>query len=365
MNFLDRFWETVHQYPDKTAITDLNGTRIITYRELYMLSGRAAAKLIQTGGAAKKAVLVCMNRSIEYVAAEIGIMMAGAAFVPLPYEYPKEQISGIKKDCGAACTIDAAWMEDIGSFDPVVKGEEADTERALILYASGSDGRPKGIVHSHASLYRGAMRSVHAFGLGEEERLAASAPMSSAVCILEYFAILLSGGCVHILTEKARKDVRLLEDYYADNGITCGFISPKMLRYFKNRDGALKKVFTGGGRLSMLCGAGYELYHLYGTGKTAFLISFYKVEAPMENTPIGTPADGIEILLLDDEGNEVTDGAQGEICVRGIVGECYLNLEEQSARTFVRQEDGSILLHTGDIGQKLPDGNFVCVKRKG
>ena len=58
------------------------------------------------------------------------------------------------------------------------------------------------------------------------------------------------------------------------------------------------------------------------------------------------------------------DGEDGEICVCGVFGECYLNLDEQSARTFEHREDGKVLLHTGDIGRKLPDGNYIYVNRK-
>ena len=79
---------------------------------------------------------------------------------------------------------------------------------------------------------------------------------------------------------------------------------------------------------------------------------------------IGKPVQGVEIRLLDEQGEEVPDGEIGEICARGILGECYLNMEEQSARTFQVQEDGRILLHTGDLGRRLPDGNYVYVNRR-
>ena len=92
MNFLDDFQRMVQEYPEKTAIVDYHGTRSTTYRELDDLGRRAAAKLLRsniTGGAA---VLVCMDRRMEYVAAELGILMAGAAFVPVLPEYPRERL---------------------------------------------------------------------------------------------------------------------------------------------------------------------------------------------------------------------------------------------------------------------------------
>lgn len=369
MNFLDQFWQIVCQYPDSTAIVDRGGSRHTTYQELYVLSRKTAAKLGKEGDMTGKTVLVCMERRMEYVAAEIGIMMAGAAYVPLLPEYPQEQWDNIRKDCGAICAVDAAWMEAARQTDSVDdhfigRNGTADRDRALIIYTSGSTGQPKGIVHSHASLYGGVTRSVQALGLDETECMAASSPMSCITTVPEYFAVLSSGGCVHILSDEVREDVHLLEAYYAENDITCGFISPQQLPDFKNRGSALKKVFTGGQRLSMICGDGYVLYNCYGLSESASLVTSYKVEESVENTPIGRPASGVSITLLDENGREVSDGKEGEICIRGILGESYLNLEEQSKYTFRRLEDGAVLLHTGDIGRRLPDGNYVYVNRK-
>ena len=119
-NFLDKFQDIVSQYPDRTAIVDMDGARSTTYRELGELSRRVAAKLCAQGksgavsGIDGRSVLVCMDRRMEYVAAEIGIMMAGAAYVPLIPEYPQDRVDYIRKDCDAVCCIDAAWMEALG-----------------------------------------------------------------------------------------------------------------------------------------------------------------------------------------------------------------------------------------------------------
>ena len=161
--------------------------------------------------------------------------------------------------------IDAAWMENIGQYESVEEYTAGDRDRALIIYTSGSTGRPKGIVHSHASFYEGVLGNVATLGFGREERLAAAAPLSFAVSLLEYFSVLESGGCIHILPEEVRRDVRLMETYYAEKDITCGFVSPQMLRYFKNRGKALKKIATGSERVSMIGSDGYTLYNLYGS----------------------------------------------------------------------------------------------------
>ena len=364
MNFLDDFQYVVRTYPQKAALADCNGERMTTYGELENLSRRIAAKLLKSGGMSGRAVMVCMGRKMEYIAAELGIMMAGAAFVPVLPEYPKERLSYIKEDCKAVEVIDDGWLSDIGTYEPIQVQAREDGSRAMIIYTSGSTGYPKGIVHTMASLTQGVWRNRRVMNVDENDVQAAGAPMSFVVLILEYFAVLSRGGCSHILPEETRKDVRLLEDYFAEKGITCAFISPQILRLFKNKSRTLKKVATGSERVSMLAGDGYELYNCYGSSETAATALSYKVEEPMENTPIGKPLDGLEIFLLDEDGREVTDGEEGEICIKGVLAESYLNLEEQTAKTFIRQEDGSVLLHTGDIGRRTPDGNYVYVNRK-
>ncbi|MCI9446163.1 MAG: amino acid adenylation domain-containing protein [Lachnospiraceae bacterium] len=365
MSFLDEFQQIVYQYPERVALVDYNGERRTTYRELDVLSRKIAAKLKQTQEVSERAVLVCMGRRMEYIAAEIGIMAAGAAFVPVLPEYPQERIDFIREDCQAAAVIDEEWLSDVNDYEPCPPmWALADGSRALIIYTSGSTGRPKGIAHSMASFTHGVWRNRKAAFMEKDDVMAAMAPMSFVVLVLEYYSLLSRGGCIHILPEETRKDVRLMEDYFAEKEITCAFISPQMLRLFKSKSASLKRVMTGSERVSMLAGDGFDLYNIYGSSESAALVTSYKIKESMENTPIGKPVDGLTFFLLDGEGKEVAEGEMGELCIKGIFADAYLNLPEQSARTFIKQEDGEVLLHTGDIVKKLPDGNYLYVNRK-
>ncbi len=364
MNFLDEFQSMVSKSPDKTALVDFNGDRVTTYQELDTLSRRVAAKLGQAGNVTGKAVMVCMGRRMEYTAAEIGILMSGAAFVPVLPEYPSERLKFIEEDCQAAAVIDADWMADIGAYAPAEPVKAADQSRALIIYTSGSTGKPKGIVHSVASLSQGVHRNRMALDINEDEILGATAPLSFVVFIFEYFGVLSCGACVHMLPEEVRKDVHLMEDYFARHGITCAFISPQMLRFFRKKGNSLKKVMTGSERVSRLVGDGFTLYNIYGCSESAAVVSTYQISEAMENTPIGKPLGELKFFLLDEDGREVPEGEEGELCIKGIVADGYLNLEEKTAQTFIRQEDSTVLLHTGDMAKRLPDGNYLYVNRK-
>ena len=163
MNFLDEFQVMGRKYPNKPALADCNGERVTTYEELDALSRRIAAKLVQSGEMSGKAVMVCMGRKMEYIASEIGILMAGAAFVPVLPEYPEERISYIREDCQAEAMIDDKWLSDIENYEPIQPAAREDKSRAMLIYTSGSTGRPKGIVHTmesftHAEIGRASCR---------------------------------------------------------------------------------------------------------------------------------------------------------------------------------------------------------------
>ena len=373
MNFLQQFQTIVRQHPDRPALIDCDGQRSTTYGQLADLSARIASKLLRSaaqpdGGCldslSGRAVLVCMDRRMEYIAAEIGILMAGGAFVPVLPEYPAERLDYIEKDCQAAARIDTDWLSDIEGYEPAAAREIPDDGRAMLIYTSGSTGRPKGIIHTMAGLSEGVRRNRLGFHVDENDVMGAMVSMAFVVLVLEYFSVLSCGGRAHILGDEARKDVRRIEDYFAREGITCAFISPQILKLFRNRGTALKRVATGSERVSRLCGDGYELYNFYGASETAAMAAYYRIEAPMENTPIGKPAEGLAFFVLDEEGKEVPDGEEGELCIRGILADSYLNMPEQSERTFIKQEDGSVLLHTGDVVKRLPDGNYLYVNRR-
>lgn len=202
MNFLDEFQSMVSKSPDKAALVDFNGDRVTTYQELDTLGRRVAAKLGRAGNVTGKAVMVCMGRRMEYTAAEIGILMSGAAFVPVLPEYPSERLQFIEEDCQAAAVIDENWMADIQTYAPVEPAPVVDQNRAMITYTSGSTGKPKGIVHSMASLTQGAHRNRMALDINEDEILGATAPLSFVVLVFEYLGVLSCGACVHMLPEE-------------------------------------------------------------------------------------------------------------------------------------------------------------------
>ena len=126
----------------------------------------------------------------------------------------------------------------------------------------------------------------------------------------------------------------------------------------------MKRVFTGSERLSGVYSDRFEIINGYGMSETLAAAVSFTVDRKYDNTPIGRPLQGVELFLLDEDGHAVPDGTEGEICLKGRFADGYLNQPEATAAAFIPQADGTVLLHTGDIGALNENGDLVYVNRK-
>lgn len=363
MYFLDKFAEVTKKYPDRTALVDMEGTRATTYYNLDRLSDRIANTLRQRGAQKGDAVIIMLGRRMEYIAAEIAILKICCVVVPLNTDYPEDRVAYIAKDCKAAFTIDADFIDAISEQYEYESEKQESEDKVMIIYTSGSTGKPKGVVYTEAA-YDSAVKTLSTLCEGIPEiRYGAAAPLSFIVRLIEYISNLCVGGTIHIISEKARRDIALLESYYAKNRLTCGFISPRMLAIFRNSGNELKRVFTGSERVANMYSDDFQIVNIYGQTEAVPMLSF-TIDKPYENTPIGRPFPGTEVKLIDENDNEVCEGGDGEICLIGVFPHEYLNLPEESKKHFECLSDGRVIVHTGDIGTRLEDGSYKYLNRK-
>lgn len=362
--FMDIFLDRVKEFPDKAAIVDMDGARETTYRELHMLSGRICGVLKNRGVKKGDAVIVCMDRKMEYIASELAVLKCGSAFVPLSPEYPPERIRYIQEDCGAVQVIGEDFLRGPLPAETAEAEPVSPSDPAFIIYTSGSTGNPKGIVHPQKSLSASVKRHGSVFQSTDADIQLSSSPFSFVAMCLDIYTPLSIGQTVHILPEEKRKNIRAIEDYIVSHHITVTFTSPQMLRLFSVEDSDLRLVLTGSERVSHVSGHGYRLLNMYGCSETAAMAACFEVDREYDNTPIGKAGPGIRTVLLDDVGREVPAGEEGELCVIGDIAQTYINLPEQSREVFLPQPDGTVLFRTGDICRELPDGNLLYVNRR-
>ena len=364
MNYIEHLRTIIKKYGDRAALVDKKGCRTTSYKELYLLSCKVANKIKVQATMKGTPVMVCMDRQMEYIASYLGIIMAGCAVVPLVPEYPQSRIDHIKADCKAGLIISNDFFDDINSYEAAEYPEPDENSDSLIIYTSGSTGKAKGIVHTYKSISSITERNLSLYEIGTDLIFAAIAPLSFVAMLGEYLMPFLLGGTVHMLDNEIRKDASKLADYYKDNHITMGFISPQLLKVFKNRSTELKRILTGSERLSNVKYDDFEIVNVYASSEIGVSAAYFSVDKKYDNTPIGKPSEGLTFYVLDEDGNELDDGEEGELCVKGCYVKEYLNKPEETKKAFIKCEDGSALVHTGDIVKRLPDGNYLYVNRK-
>ena len=365
-NFLDHFFALADKLPDRAAMVDQDGSRVTTYAEMKDMIGKVTAKLLSLGLAEESFILINMTRRTEYVAAYCGIIAAGLATVPTLIDYPEERIRYIRENSESPYTVTDDFFDDLDRYEPVFRTDIRPDAIVCMNYTSGSTGNPKGVYYSMRCVSEGIMRTMMMFdGIDGPDGLvtAASASLSFAAMCVDCLSPLARGATVHLLSDEVRKDVVLMMQYYKDHSICCGNVSPGMLKYFRHTPG-LKRVFSTGERVVNAYSELHEIWCVYGLTEAYTAVCYFPIDKKYNNTPIGKAFGDVRLDILDEDGNEVPDGTEGEIFVTGYLAEGYYKMPEKTEECFTDYGSGLKRFATHDIGYKDENGNIVYVDRK-
>ncbi len=342
--------------PEAIALADGNGATC-TYAQLDEVSSSVAAKLLSKGVQPGDFVCLATSRSKEFVMAALGVMKAGAAYVPLDMEYPEERLKFMREDCGAKVVIDFGFFSDLSATAPFVDKSTLDGP-AYMIYTSGSTGKPKGVVVQHQALSNFTQSIAKLLHLSPRSRISCHSSFSFDASIEDLFPALTVGGSVWIVPEDLRKNLSGLYKFIVSNRITGGNYTTQfgvsLLEFYP--DLPVEYLVVGGEYLSSRPKSKCRLINTYGP--TEFTVdATYKelsAETDLEVIPIGRPMPNCCAWILDRMGGLAPQGIVGEICLSGSqIAAGYWNRDEMTASRFKAEKclPGVVLYHTGDLGR--------------
>ncbi|MGW3965809.1 amino acid adenylation domain-containing protein [Amycolatopsis sp. NPDC005003] len=383
--FPELFAARVRENPDAVALVFEDEE--LTYAELDARANRLAHVLIGRGAGPEQVVALAVPRSIEMIVAELAVLKAGAAYLPLDQDYPAERIAFMVSDARPVCVVttrdladrfdgDVLLLDDI-SWDPAPDPAAAivPANAAYVIYTSGSTGRPKGVVVSHAGVAKLVATQSERFGVGPHSRVLQFASPSFDVAFWDLCLGLLSGGRLVITPAERRVPGPELAEYAHAHGVDFMILPPALLAEFPEdcdlpRDSVL---LAGTERVSpelvRRWAPGRRMFNAYGPTEatTNSTLGLCDPElAPGSAVPIGVPDPGTRAYVLDAHLAPVPVGVVGELYLAGPgLARGYLGRPGLTAERFVADPFGSggRLYRTGDLVKWLPDGRLVFLGR--
>jgi amino acid adenylation domain-containing protein len=376
--------------PDAVAV--VHGDESVTYAQLNARANRLAHHLRERGVGAGEYVAILMQRSIELVVAELGVLKAGAAYVPIDPTFPAERVAFMAADCGARFALgrtgeelpELAGAERI-DVDALGEGATENLDVALtseaaayVIYTSGSTGTPKGVVVPHRAIARLTINSGYA-DFRADDRVAFAANPAFDASTMEVWAPLLNGGRIVVIPQDVLLEPRRFGDALRRYGVDVLWMTVGLFNQYADelRDELplLRYLIVGGDALDprviadvLRSNPPRNLLNGYGpTETTTFAITHHitHVAEGARGIPLGRPISNTRIYILDAQGQPVPAGVAGEIHIGGAgVALGYLNQPELTAERFVANPfAGGRMYRTGDLGRWLPDGTIEFLGR--
>ncbi len=380
------------KYSERTALSF--GEENISYRDLDLKSSQLASFLIDNDINKGDIVGLLTERSASMIVCLLAILKAGCVYLPLDPEYPRDRIEFMVDDADAkillvsqkynkAYTTRARELiidEILSSLNeqPTPYRDEPVTpaDLAYIIYTSGSTGKPKGVIITHGNLSNLLLSMQSLLGIKPSDRLLAVITISFDMAGFEIYLPLISGAEVVVASSEAIKDGRMLLSIIKDKKINMLQATPSTFQMMV--DSGWKRtpelrVFSGGEALSLelarkLLENAFEVWNMYGPTETTIYSTVKQISATDTAVTIGKPIKNTRIYITDPNGQEVSQGQEGEILIGGDgVAVGYLRRPELSNERFIRDQYSTDpharIYKTGDLGKLLDNGEIQYLGR--
>ncbi|WP_410656968.1 amino acid adenylation domain-containing protein [Amycolatopsis sp. lyj-112] len=369
--------------PDETAVVFADTS--LRYAELDRRARAVAGSLTGRGLGRGDLVGVYLNRSADLVPTLLGVLLSGAAYVPLDPIYPPGRIAGMIEDAEVkllltdgplpaeitATAVETAHVDDVLTGPPVADAAVlTGDDIAYVIYTSGSTGRPKGVRVTHRGLANLLRSMADRPGFGDQDTMLALTTVCFDIAALELFLPLITGGTVEVASAEAARDGELLVRHLERSRPTHVQATPATWRML------LAAGWQGDRGLTVFCGGealprtladdllprARAVWNLYGPTETTIWSTASRVTAgPIT---LGEPVANTTLHVLDEGMRPVPSGEPGELWIGGDgVAAGYLRRPELTAERFREDAAGDVLYRTGDLVRVLPGGHLEYVNR--
>ncbi|BBB56342.1 non-ribosomal peptide synthetase [Candidatus Megaera polyxenophila] len=384
--------EQVEKTPDNIAV--VYGDTTATYQELNEKANRLASYLRSLGVVTETPVAIVMNRSLEMIVAIIAILKAGATYIPIDPDFPKERLKYIVEDTKVLILLTQATLKEsiVGLCKIVIEVNAKDFHKyselnhtnsvsiknlAYIIYTSGSTGIPKGVMITHESLNNYIQYSKSKYDIANGKVILHSS-IAFDMSITSIFLPLVQGDTIEIIAEGNELE-DLQNKLQSEDTLNMVKLTPTHLKALReNVNGKIlsnkAKLIIGGESLSWedikpWLNDHRKIFNEYGPTETTVGCCVYEINHldSRASVSIGKPIDNMKIYILDKKLNPVPIGVRGEIYISGIgLARGYLNRADLTAERFFANPftvEGERLYKTGDLGRYLINGNIEYLGR--
>jgi amino acid adenylation domain-containing protein len=392
--------ELIDMQADATpqALAVASDTCQLTYTALKERTQRLAIRLASLGVGPESLVAVCLERGLALIEGLLGVLKAGAAYVPMDPSYPEERLRFMIENSQAAVVLtqeallgrlsnrtakaiclDQEWESDARDCrtPKLVNAQNV----AYMIYTSGSTGLPKGAMNAHEGIVNRVSWMQEAYNLVATDRVLQKTTVCFDVSVWELFWPLVAGAVLVMAESGMQGDAGYLSNLIAREQITTLHFVPAMLEGFLDQQGwkgcdTIRLVISSGEALPesvvktfhSLGGVGLE--NLYGPTETAIDVTYHGCRGGEEyrTIPIGRPITNTRAMVVDQWGGLTSIGVPGELCIGGTaVGRGYWNQPGLTAERFIPDglsgESATRLYRTGDKVRWLSNGELEYLER--
>ena len=359
-----------------TSLAAIEDVRKLTYAELNDRAGRLAAQLRARGAGPETLIGLCFPRSISLVVGAVGVMKAGAAYLPIDVHMPAERLSGMLADAGTRIVIASEataallpkgdWQVILldangagnGFPEPAEPGAFPADRLAYVIYTSGSTGAPKGVEVTWANVEHLNRWHHRAFGITDSDHGTLFASPGFDASIWEMWPYLEAGATLHVVPDAIRTTPAALRDWMLKEKITVSFLptalAERMLDLkWPNNQTSLRFLLTGADTLRRRPPAGlpFQFVNNYGPTECTVVATSGIVEPGGED---GLPSIGraIDGAVIEVRNGEVLIGGAG-------VARGYRSHPGLTAERFIDDPSHGRMYCTGDLAEVMPNGEIA------